>query len=252
MSKVLGRRLDNLKIWTSQERGQAQSERLKMSATRTQNQRGQQELYYTTLLFEFYKIYKSTSGKAYDGQGLARIACSGPSSRARTPAVAQNEGWAPAGASPRPSQDGVVVPAADVPASALHTPSGYSQMHSAIAQEGGGTAVSSANASSVTTPRPVTGESSAVGTPKPTAETPTMPSVVTESSALATPKPAAEIPRAAAHDNVTVAGGKKSKSRASRAKKPPAGAADARSAGAGEATMLKIADGRTRPFQPAR
>ncbi|KAH7967681.1 hypothetical protein HPB52_001641 [Rhipicephalus sanguineus] len=207
------------------------------------------KLYYTSLLFEFYKIYKSTSGKAYDGQGLARIACSGRSSRARTPAAAQYEGCTPVGASPWPPQDGVVVPAAGAPASALLTPSGYSQMNSAIAQEGGATAVSSAIASSVTTPRPVTAESSAVVAPKPTAETPTMPS---ESSALATPKPATETPRAAAHDNVTVAGGKKSKSRASRAKKPAAATADARSAGAGKATAPKIADNRTRPFQPAR
>ncbi|KAL3171900.1 hypothetical protein MRX96_013479 [Rhipicephalus microplus] len=37
------------------------------------------KLYYTSLLYEFYKIYKSTSGQAYDGQGLVRIACSGRS-----------------------------------------------------------------------------------------------------------------------------------------------------------------------------
>ncbi|KAL1465914.1 hypothetical protein MTO96_043048 [Rhipicephalus appendiculatus] len=206
-------------------------------------------MYYVSLLYEFYKIYKSTSGKAYDGQGLARIACSGRSSKARTPAAAKYDGQTPAGPSPLPPQDRVV-PAADASAPVLQTPSGYSQKHSVIVQEGGGTAVSSAFASSMTTPRPVTAEDSAAVTPKPTAETPMTPPVLAESSAVVTPKPIAQTPRPAAQDNVTVAGDTKPKSRSSRSKKAAASTADARNAGAGKATTPKIPDDRTRPLKP--
>ncbi|KAL3243820.1 hypothetical protein MRX96_047359 [Rhipicephalus microplus] len=57
------------------------------------------QLHYTSLLCEFYKIYQSISGKAYDGQGLVRVACSGQSSNALTPAVAKYERQTPAGPS---------------------------------------------------------------------------------------------------------------------------------------------------------
>ncbi|KAH6935596.1 hypothetical protein HPB50_007007 [Hyalomma asiaticum] len=171
------------------------------------------QLYYTSLLYEFYKIYKSTGGKAYDGQGLARIACSGRTSKARTPAVAMVEGQAPAGLSPLPQQGGAIT-AAVTPASAGHTPSVYSQMHSAIAQGGGGTAAQSAIASSVTTPRPATAPSSAVMTPKPT-------------------DGASVVPRTAAQEGVAVAVETKPKSRTTRSKKQP-GTADARNAAAGK------------------
>ncbi|KAL3228440.1 hypothetical protein MRX96_048563 [Rhipicephalus microplus] len=122
------------------------------------------QLYYTSLLCELYKIYQSTSGKAYDGQGLVRVACSGQSSKALTPAVAKYEGQTPAGPSSPPPQDSLP-PAAGTQASALHTPCGYAEMHSAIVQESGGTAMSSAIASSLTKPRPVTTEGAAAVTP---------------------------------------------------------------------------------------
>ncbi|KAH8025870.1 hypothetical protein HPB51_013473 [Rhipicephalus microplus] len=209
------------------------------------------QLYYTSLLYEFYKIYKSTSGQAYDGQGLVRIACSGRSFKALTPAVAKYEGQTPAGSSSLPPQDSLP-PEAGTQASALHTPCGYSEMHSAIVQQTGGTAMSSAIASSVTTPRPVTTEDSAAVTPKPTAETPMITPVAAENAAAVTPKMTDDTPHPAAQDNATVAGDKKSKSRSSRSKKAAGGTADNRNTGAAKATTPKIQDDHTRPFQPAR
>ncbi|XP_054926436.2 uncharacterized protein [Dermacentor andersoni] len=188
------------------------------------------KVYYTSLLYQFYRIYKMTRGKAYDGEGLAEIACSGRASRARTPAVpTAAEGRTPAGLSPL-HPHGVALPTTvpGTPLTAVQTPSGPSQ--SSVTPRDGGTAVASAMTSSSTTPQPQTADCSAAVTPRPIIQTPIK-------------------PRVAAERDLAVTVDSKAKSRppaAGRSKKQPC-TADGRNAG-GKATATKSPAEHTRPF----
>ncbi|XP_075543936.1 uncharacterized protein LOC142578436 [Dermacentor variabilis] len=188
------------------------------------------KVYYTSLLYQFYRIYEMTSGKAYDGEGLAEMACSGRASRARTPAVSTaTEGRTPAGLSPL-HPHGVALPTAvaETPLTAVQTPSGPSQ--SSVTPQDGGTAVASAMTSSSATPQPQTADCSAAVTPRSIVQTPTK-------------------PRVAAERDLAVTVDYKAKSRlpaAGRSKKQPC-IADDRNAG-GKATATKSPAERTRPL----
>nr|XP_054926436.1 uncharacterized protein LOC129384875 [Dermacentor andersoni] len=193
------------------------------------------KVYYTSLLYQFYRIYKVTRGKAYDGEGLAEMACSGRASRARTPAVpTAAEGRTPAGLSPL-HPHGVALPTAvpETPLTAVQTPSGPSQ--SSVTPRDGGTAVASAMTSFSATPQPQTADCSAAVTPRPIIQKPMK-------------------PRVAAERDLAVTVDSKAKSRppaAGRTKKQPCTAMptamDGRNAD-GKATATKSPTERTRPF----
>ncbi|XP_065281216.1 uncharacterized protein [Dermacentor albipictus] len=188
------------------------------------------KVHYTGLLYQFYRIYKKTSGKAYDGEGLAEMACSGRASRAPTPSVpTAAEGRTPAGLSPL-HPHGVPLPtaAAETPLTAVQTPSGPSP--SSVTPQDGGTAVASAMASSSATPQPQTADGSAAVTPRSIVQTPTKPRVAAERDLA-----------------VTVDSEAKCRPPASgRSKKQPT-TADGRNAG-GKATATKSPAERTRPL----